>query len=286
MALSRTSRTSAALACALLCAAALTSGASAAEPAPTAKLRSFASLPDWSGVWQLTGPGGSFDPTLTMPKGGQGGLPGVTVAAPLTPEWQKKYAANNARVAADRFPDPVSFCGTPSGFPRLLTIPDGYEFVIRPEQVWILTENGPNVARIYTDGRGHLPADEIWSTYSGDSIGHWEGDTLVFETIAMVGDGSAILDRSGLTLSGKHKVTTRLRKIEPDILESQMTIEDPVALARPWTVVRHYKRQPAGSRLFDYVCTENNRNPITTTGQTLTLDTSGKVVDQKVDKAP
>lgn len=140
--------------------------------------------------------------------------------------------------------------------------------------------------RVYTDGRGHLPPDEIWATFSGDSIGHWEGETLVFETIAMVGDGSTILDRTGLTLSGKQKVTTRLRKTAPDMLESQMTIEDPVALTRPWTVTRLYKRQPVGSRVFDYVCTENNRNPITATGQTLTLDTSGNQIDRKVDPAP
>src|SRR3569833_2754665 len=123
---------------------ALQSPVLAAQPAAPAgavdpsKLKAFAALPDWSGVWTLAPgvPGGSFDPSLTVPKGGQSGLPGVRVDAPLTHEWAKKYAENRAKVDADRFPDPVSFCGTPSGFPRLLTIPDGYEFVIRPELVW------------------------------------------------------------------------------------------------------------------------------------------------------
>ena len=61
-----------------------------------------------------------------------------------------------------------------------MQVVDGYEFVVTPDQTWILTENGPNVVRIYTDGREHLEDDLIWPTYTGDSVGHWEDDTLVF----------------------------------------------------------------------------------------------------------
>ena len=242
-----------------------------------------AALPDWSGVWVLGPPGGAWDPSTTTPKGGVGGLPGVREHPPLTPEWEKKYQANNDKVAQDRFPDPVSFCGTPSGFPRLMAIPDAYEFVVRPEQTWILTENGPNVMRIYTDGRPHLGPDDIWATYMGDSVGHWEGDTLVFDTIGLNGDGHTILDRTGLTYSDKLHVTTRIHKIDADTLEATLTLEDPVMLTRPWTLVKHYRKQPAGSRVYDYVCTENNRNPITATGQTLTLGTDGKPIDRQID---
>ena len=242
-----------------------------------------AALPDWSGVWVLGPPGGAWDPSTTTPKGGIGGLPGVREHPPLTPEWEKKYQANNDKVAQDRFPDPVSFCGTPSGFPRLMAIPDAYEFVVRPEQTWILTENGPNVMRIYTDGRPHLGPDDIWATYMGDSVGHWEGDTLVFDTIGLNGDGRTILDRTGLTYSDKLHVTTRIHKTDADTLEATLTLEDPVMLTRPWTLVKHYKKQPAGSRVYDYVCTENNRNPITSAGQTLTLGTDGKAIDRQID---
>ncbi len=242
-----------------------------------------AGLPDWSGVWSLGPPGGAWDPSTTTPKGGIGGLPGVREHPPLTPEWEKKYQANIDKVAQDRLPDPVSFCGTPSGFPRLMAIPDAYEFVVRPEQTWILTENGPNVMRIYTDGRPHLGPDDIWATYMGDSVGHWEGDTLVFDTIGLNGDGHTILDRTGLTYSDKLHVTTRIHKIDTDTLEATLTMEDPAMLTRPWTLVKHYKKQPAGSRVYDYVCTENNRNPITSTGQTLTLGTDGKPIDRQID---
>ena len=57
----------------------------------------------------------------------------------------------------------------------------------RPEQTWIIGENGPNIIRVYTDGRKHPDADDLWPTYSGDSVGHWEGDTLVFDTISTKG---------------------------------------------------------------------------------------------------
>ena len=77
---------------------------------------------------------------------------------PYTPKFQAIYEENLQRVAADRFPDPISICGTPAGWPRMLQLPDAYEFVIRPEQTWLLSENGPNTVRIYTDGRKHPAA--------------------------------------------------------------------------------------------------------------------------------
>ena len=271
-----------ALVAVLFAAPALAAQPPASAP-PGAKLPAFSALPDWSGVW--IGANGSGWDSSTMTMGGIAGLPGAREQPPLTPEWEKKYEANIARVAVDRFPDPVSFCGTPSGFPRQMSIPDGYEFVVRPEQTWVLTENGPNVMRIYTDGRPHLGPDDIWATYTGDSVGRWEGDTLVFDTIGLNGDPHTILDRTGLTYSDKATVATRLHLADKDTLEATITITDPVMLTRPWTVVKHYKRQPPGGRIYDYVCTENNRNPITATGQTLTLGTDGKPIDKSVDPA-
>ena len=269
-----------ALILALAAGPALADSVPAAAP-PGARLAAWKDLPDWSGVWVgANAPG--WD-SASMPKGGLAGLPGVREHPPLTPDWEKKYQANIARVAQDRYPDPVSFCGTPSGFPRLMSIPDGYEFVVRPEQTWVLTENGPNVMRIYTDGRKHPGPDDIWATYTGDSVGYWQGQTLVFDTIGLNGDPHTILDRTGLTYSAKAKVLTRLYQVGKDMLEAKITIIDPEMLTEPWTVTKHYKRLPAGSRIYDYVCTENNRNPITATGQTLTLGTDGKPIDQHVD---
>jgi len=236
-------------------------------------------LPDWTGVWELVG-GTLFDRTTADPPDGRSGDPGVRQHPPYNAEWEAKYQANMARVAQDRFPDPVSTCGTPAGFPRLLNIVDGYEFVVTPKQTWILTENGPNVLRVYTDGRGHLSEEDIWPTYTGDSVGHWEGDTLVFTTIGLKGEDGTIVDRTGALLSDQMRVLTRLRKREDRMMEAVITIADPVALTRPWTVTKTYRRLEGDVRIKDYACAENNRNPVDpATGRTLTLGPDGKPID-------
>jgi len=245
------------------------------------------SLPDWSGVWErFEGNGGIFDPATVEPPDGRAGNPGVRQYPPLTEAWEAKYKANLALAAKDRLPDPISFCGTPAGFPRLLALPDVYEFIVRPEESWIITENGPNVMRIYTDGRDHPPSEELWPTYTGDSVGHWDGHTLIFTTVSMIGDKSTVLDRSGLTLSEQAKIVTRMFKTDAGLLRAELTIVDPVALREPWHVTRHFRKLPAGTRVYDYACAENNRNPITNAGQTLTLDTEGNTIDIVLDKDP
>ena len=152
-------------------------------------------LPDWSGVWErYEGNGGMFDVSTTRPSDGMAGSPGVRQFPPLTVEWEKKYKENLLLVEKDRLPDPISYCGTPAGFPRLLALPDVYEFIVRPETTWIITENGPNIMRIYTDGR-ELPAEnERWNTYTGESVGKWQDGMLTFKTISMIGDKNTVLD--------------------------------------------------------------------------------------------
>src|SRR5688500_1018216 len=201
-------------------------------------------LPDWSGVWAMQG-GTIFDRATVQP-------PNAGANDPVTPrefppynaEWEAKYVANNERAKKGTFPDPASTCGTPAGFPRLMNVPDTYEFAVTPKAVWILTENGPNTMRIYTDGRTHPPADELWGTYTGASVGKWEGDTLVWTTVAMKGsaDNDVILDRTGLTLSDRARITTRMRKVDDMTLEAQMTIEDPASLTKPWVVTKRYRK--------------------------------------------
>ncbi len=232
-------------------------------------------LPDWSGAWAMVG-GTVFDAATQTGTGGSI-TPGVREHPPYNAEWEAIYARNLALRDKGLFPDTQTNCGVPVGFPRMFNMPDPYEFVVRPEQFWILTENGPNVMRVYTDGRPHL-ADQ-WETYTGDSVGHWEGDTLIFTTRALKGsrDGDVILDRTGLVLSDKSHATTRMRKIDPTTIQVQMTIEDPKALTKPWIVTKQFRKQPAGTRLYDYGCAENNRNPVDpVTGETQVLGPDGK----------
>lgn len=254
---------------------------------PAAAWPQTSRLPDWSGVWErVEGNGGIFDTSTVKPVDGFAGSPGVRQYPPLTETWERKYRANLALAAKDRLPDPISRCGTPAGFPRLLALPDVYEFIVRPEQTWIITENGPNIMRIYTDGRDHPPPGELWPTFTGDSVGHWENGTLVFTTVAMIGEEHTVLDRSGLTLSDQARVSTRMFMTDAGMLRAELTIDDPLALTETWHVTRHFRKLPAGTRVYDYACAENNRNPITDAGQTLTLDTEGNVIDIAIDDVP
>ena len=237
-------------------------------------------LPDWSGVWQMQG-GTIFDRATQTGQGGST-TPGVRQNPPYNAEWEAIYQKNLALRDANRFPDVISNCGVPAGFPRILNLPDVYEFVVRPEQSWILTENGPNIMRVYTDGRAILPPDDRWGTYTGDSVGRWEGDTLVFDTVGLKGsrDGDSILDRTGLVLSDAAEATTRMRKINNETIEAILTIRDKKALTKEWVVTKQFRKLPAGTRVFDYGCAENNRNPVDeSTGRTLTLGPDGKPLD-------
>jgi hypothetical protein len=248
-------------------------GPSAAQHAP----------PDWSGVWAMQG-GTIFDAATVEPRGGRSGQPGVREFPPYNEEWEAIYRRNIELVKQGTFPDPVSTCGTPHGFPRLMNLPDVYEFAVTPAAVWIIAENGPNVMRVYTDGREYPPAEELWPTYTGASIGHWEDDTLVFTTrsLKQSRDGDVILDRTGLVLSDALRVTTRMRKTDDTTIEAEMVLEDAKALTAPWRVVKRYRKQPTGTWAWDYACAENNRNPVTATGQTLTLGPDGRPIDKVI----
>ena len=237
------------------------------------------SLPDWTGVWQMIG-GTVFDRATVEGNGGST-TPGVRERPPYNAEWEAIYERNLALRDQGLFPDPLTNCGLPIGFPRVMNVPDVYEFAVTPKQVWILTENGPNILRIYTDGRDHPGPEDRWPTFTGDSVGHWEGDTLVFSTLSLKGsmDGDTIIDRTGLVLSNQMHAVTRMRRIDEETLEAQMVIEDPAALTSPWHVTKQYRKLPEGTRVYDYACAENNRNPVDPgTGRTLTLGPNGEVL--------
>ena len=237
-------------------------------------------LPDWSGVWAMNG-GTIFDLDTKTGEGGST-TPGVREHPPYNEEFEAKYQANLDLRDAGVFPDPNSYCGIPTGYPRLMNLPDVYEFAVTDKQVWILTENGPNVLRIYTDSREHPSAIDRWPTHTGDSIGHWEGDTLVFDTLSLHSSesGNTIIDRTGLILSDAAHIVTRMAINDEGLMEAQMVIEDAKALSSPWVVTKRYRRLEEGSRVYDYACNENNRNPIDpNTGWTYTIGPDGQIMD-------
>lgn len=238
-----------------------------------------AELPDWSGAWTRA-TGGFWETTPEQALEPPPAADSPRRRPPYTPKFEAIFEDNLARIAADRFPDPISLCGTPAGWPRMLALPDAYEFVVRPEQTWLLSENGPNTVRVYTDGREHPAPEDLWATYTGNNVGHWEGDTLVFRSVGLKGVGSTILARTGIVMSDKLETTARMRLVAPDRLLVTLVLEDSEALTRPWPVAFTYTRLPVGSTVYDYACAENNRNPVTSDGRTLTLDTSGEVIDR------
>ena len=89
---------------------AVTGALALAQPA------SAQTLPDWSGVWELVG-GTLWDRSTAEPADGRAGVPGAREHPPYNAEWEAKYLANIARVALDHFPDPITGCGVPVGYP-------------------------------------------------------------------------------------------------------------------------------------------------------------------------
>jgi hypothetical protein len=266
---------------AALCVLALASPAFAAAVVldPAARAKAGAALPNWSGIWVIAGAPTNtttFDGATADPPGSDAITPGVRQHPPYNAEWEARYVAAIKRSAAGLLPDPLTLC-LPRGTPGNMRSPDQYEFIVTPSQVWISIENGSQLRRIWTDGREHLKGDELFATFTGDSVGRWEGDTLVVDTIGLKPD--MIIDRTGATLSEKAHIVERIRRIDANTMEDRFTIEDPVALTRPWTVTRRYKPSGPGARIFDYACSENNRNPIDEEGRTRTLDASGKLLD-------
>jgi len=214
--------------------------------------------PDWSGLWSHAG-ALSFDPL-------QPGPPSAgRITAALTPEADAKYRKKLAEVAKGNEWDPLSFC-LPAGFPRWLTEPFLREFIVTPKETWWINEQQSEARRIYTDGRGHVPDDEAFPLWEGDSIGFWDGDTLVVHTIR-VKPGQ--YQRSQPDYSDQTSTIERIRQINADTIEDEVTVWDPWGLEKPWRVVDHYGREKTPHARIDmWSCEENNNVVKTTDGGT------------------
>ena len=211
------------------------------------------SLPDWSGVWApVESP--LFDPSAAERPESKGlDLYQMRDYPPYNAEYEGKYRQilddNKAGKPSN---DPAARC-LPLGMPRMMALYP-VEFIISRARTTILFEQYSQVRRIFTDGRKH--PDDQDPTFAGHSIGHWEGDTLAVDTVRIRGD--LTFDTIGTPHSDALHLTERLRRTSRDIVEDRIVIDDPKAFTRPWTVVRHYRRQP-GWEIEEFVC-ENNRN--------------------------
>jgi hypothetical protein len=133
------------------------------------------------------------------------------------------------------------------------------EFLLTPGKVTIVIEAYTQVRHIYTDGR-KLPTEPDPRFY-GTSIGHWEGDTLVAETV-----GLSQPIQNGVFVSDKVKVVERFRLSDPDTMTIETTITDPEALAAPYTTNSTLRRHREWT-ISEYICQENNRNFVDPSGK-------------------
>jgi hypothetical protein len=195
-------------------------------------------------------------------QGGIGWTPGVAPGRgqnpPLTPEYARIFEQHLADAAAGRpTGDPTAAC-LPPGMPRIMTMTYPMEITMGPDRIMIYAEWDEQVRRIFTDGRP-LPENPD-PTYNGESAGHWEGNFLLSTSYGFRADTN--MEASGLPKSDKAIAYERIWLADDDTLRDEFTLVDPVAFAKPWTVIKTYKRAPPDFTLLPYVCLENNRNPI------------------------
>jgi hypothetical protein len=212
--------------------------------AAVADVASAQSRPDLTGSWERYRgpPGDATNPPPDAPP---------PLKANLLAEWE---ARNEARRAADARGQPLASNVThciPDGVPSMMNGPFPFEIVQTPTQINIAQEAYSQVRRIYLD-KPQLTLDDIELGFYGRSVGKWQGDTLVVDTIGI----KEYVRFRDVPHTKDMRITERFRLVAPDILWDEITIEDPAVLEKPWTVTFAYKRMP-DYEIIEYVCEDN-----------------------------
>jgi hypothetical protein len=199
--------------------------------------------PDLSGFWMPE------DPVKHL----------LNLAADLKPEdvplqpWAR--ALYNERIENNGKDHPGARC-LPSGIPEKNNIPDGLKVVQTEDLMLFLHESRTIYRQIFTDGRS-FPKDPQ-PTWMGYSIGHWDKDTFVVETMGQ--NGKTWLDMRGLPGTEALRVTERFSRPKIGHMDIEVTIDDPQAYTKPWTVKLAWRLIP-DTDLIESICEENNRDP-------------------------
>jgi hypothetical protein len=222
--------------------------------------------PDFSGVWALRpvpgrgGRGGkqgeapppppptNGPPLATFKNIGSGFKEGL----PLQPAAADLLKARRAENSKD---NPDAHC-LPLGLMQLHMHPQPRKIIQTPGVILILYEAQAGVRQIFLDGRT-LPKDDAQPWWYGYSVGHWDGDTLVVETIGFRDD--VWLDIDGSPLTGTGKLTERFRRVNYGTLEIEVTVEDPKVYTKPFTVKVVHRIMP-DTDLIEFICQENDRS--------------------------
>jgi hypothetical protein len=222
--------------------------------------------PDLSGVWQNPRPPGAFQnasgtggapppPGITPPAnngpnlfrdigtGAQGGLPIRSWAAELVKKRQADGSKDN----------PDAHC-LPMGIMQFHNHPQPRKIVQTPELVIIMYEANYGLRQIFMDGRS-LPGPDVEPWWYGYSVGRWDGDTLVVETSHLIDEGW--LDIIGNPLTDAAKVTERFRRPNFGSLEIEITVDDPKAYTKPWTVTVK-QRILLNEEMIEFICIDKD----------------------------
>jgi hypothetical protein len=229
--------------------------------APTAAdWAAMAKLPDFGGVWEIplgggaargggSGAGrGAAPPAADRTGGGRGAAPRPA----LTPEYAAKAQATADQAA--KAEDNQSANCLPPGMPAIMAQPYPVEIVMSPGLVTIVIEAYTQVRHIYTDGRP-VPEDPDPS-FDGFSVGRWEGNTLVVDTVGFEQVPRGI----SFPYSDKMRIVERFKLTDPDTLSVETTIVDPAALKAPYSMGNRIFKRHRTWTIAEYVCEENNRN--------------------------
>src|SRR5262252_5939678 len=194
---------------------------------------------DFNGVWQ-----GPYTPDLsrTLPRG---------ETIPFTAYGAERYKA------VDPANNPDGLC-LPVGPARGFQAPAPFQIVQTDNVIAILFENQRIFRIVYTDGTKHPDDIAEYPEWMGHSIGHWEGDKLVVDTVGI--NERSWLDTQGHEHSDKLHLMETFQKTSPDIIHYTVRFEDPVFFTRPWTSSRDLKRQ--NTRIMSYSCEENEKDRI------------------------
>ena len=219
-------------------------GSDPVNPPPTLKdYEALANLPDFSGIWVP-----DVADQVRQEKGSQ---------PPWTPEVAKQMAHLKAEEDAGR-PFPIIDHCFPTGMPSYMLIThNAFELLFTPGRVTLLGEgDGNRMRRIYTDGRPH-PADPDPS-FHGHSIGHWEGKTLVVDTVGVLPQSYiAISEAVGIPNNGGMHIVEHIHLGGPDQLLDELSIDAPKVLAKPWQTTRRYTREREQKYdIVEGVCTQ------------------------------
>jgi hypothetical protein len=228
--------------------------------------------PDFSGVYYPIAPfGRAGDGRAGAPAAGQrqGQPPRPTRSAPLadgsqgrapdapslTPEYMAKWETiRKSRIAGSSEYDNTAKC-LPPGMPAMMNMAYGMEVMQTRDKITFFSELNDALRRVYLDGR--KPSQKVLDdpTYAGYSTGHWEGDTLVVDTVSL--NTNSFIEGFS-PHSDAMTIRERIRLTAPGMLEDRITVSDPKALTKPWETVKTYRKAAQGKNdeLREFACPE------------------------------